>query len=115
MSGNPTNGTGYRELDPAFSADGTTLILGDSITHMAEMDAASVDMAVFSPPFPGMYVYSDSERDMGNTHDLREFVGMFRPLIRELYRVTMPGRSCAIHFVRPSPSIGPCQKSSRSR
>lgn len=42
----------------------------------------------------------DDDRDMGNTSDLREFVAMFRPLAGELHRVTMPGRSCAIHLTQ---------------
>lgn len=78
--------------------DGWELHLGDCRDVVAGLDDESVGLSVFSPPFPGMYVYSDSDRDMGNTSDLREFVGLFRPLTHELYRVTMPGRSCAIHL-----------------
>ena len=78
--------------------DGWTLHLGDCTEIVTELEPDSVGLSVFSPPFPGMYVYSASERDMGNTHNLREFVGMMRPLARDLLRVTVPGRTCAIHL-----------------
>lgn len=43
---------------------------GDCIPHMAEvMEPESVDMAVFSPPFPSLYAYTSHEADIGNTDD----------------------------------------------
>lgn len=78
--------------------DGWALHLGDCRDVASELPSDSIGLSVFSPPFPGMYVYSDSPRDMGNTHDLREFAGMMRELAVELHRITMPGRSCAIHL-----------------
>jgi hypothetical protein len=78
--------------------DGWALHLGDCLEVVGELDASSVGLSVFSPPFPGMYVYSDSPRDLGNTHELREFSRSMRVLARELLRVTMPGRTCAIHL-----------------
>ena len=80
------------------AGDDWTLHLGDCVDVAAEIEADTVGLSVFSPPFPGMYVYSASDRDMGNTHDLREFVGMMRPLARDLLRITIPGRTCAIHL-----------------
>lgn len=88
--------SGYRR-DVARGED-WTLHLGDCLDVLPEIEDNSVGLAVFSPPFPGMYVYSDSPRDMGNTHDLREFARSMRSLAAELHRVTMPGRSCAIHL-----------------
>lgn len=87
---------GY-ERDTA-AGDGWTLHLGDCLDVVPELDPGSVGLSVFSPPFPGMYVYSDSARDLGNTYDLREFARSMRILARELHRVTMPGRTCAIHL-----------------
>ena len=78
--------------------DGWLLYLGDSAEVVHDLEPASIGLSVFSPPFPGMYVYSASDRDMGNTHDLREFAGMMRPLAEGLLTATMPGRSCAIHL-----------------
>ena len=78
--------------------DDWTLHLGDSAERVWELEPESVGLSVFSPPFPGMYVYSASDRDMGNTHDLREFAAMMRPLANGILAATMPGRTCAIHL-----------------
>ena len=73
---------------------------GDSIEMMDEIEDESVGLSLFSPPFPGMYAYTDSPRDVGNSKDLDELVAHFSFLIPGLYRVTMPGRSCAIHLTQ---------------
>lgn len=78
--------------------DGWTLHLGDCLDVAGELEPDSIGLSVFSPPFPGMYVYSDSPRDLGNTYDLREFARSMRVLSRELLTATMPGRTCAIHL-----------------
>jgi hypothetical protein len=78
--------------------DGWQLHLGDCLDVSAELEPGSVGLSVFSPPFPGMYVYSDSPRDLGNTYDLREFSRSMRVLAGNLFAATMPGRSCAIHL-----------------
>ncbi len=43
----------------------------DCIEHMATMPKHSIDMSVFSPPFPALYAYTSSEADIGNSEDLR--------------------------------------------
>lgn len=78
--------------------DGWALHLGDSAEIIHDLEPESIGLSVFSPPFPGMYVYSASDRDMGNTHDLSEFVRMMRPLAVGLLEATIPGRTCAIHL-----------------
>ncbi len=45
------------ERDIAHGED-WTLHLGDSAEVLPELDAESVGLSVFSPPFPGLYVYS---------------------------------------------------------
>lgn len=80
------------------SGDRWTLKLGDCVERVAEVDDESVGLSVFSPPFPGMYVYSDSPRDMGNARDIGELIEHYRYLIPELLRVTKPGRHVAVHL-----------------
>lgn len=75
-----------------------TLMLGDCVERTAEVESESVGMSVFSPPFPGMYVYSASDRDMGNARSIEELVEHYRYLIPELLRVLIPGRSCCVHL-----------------
>jgi hypothetical protein len=73
-------------------------MLGDCVERVAEVEDETVGLSVFSPPFPGMYVYSDSPRDMGNARDIAELIDHYRFLIPELLRATMPGRSCCVHL-----------------
>ena len=69
----------------------------DTVEYTTAMPADSIDLAVFSPPFPHLFVYSSSERDMGNVQDYATFGATYRHLARDLLRVTKPGRICAVH------------------
>ena len=77
--------------------DGWELQLGDSVELSRLMDDNSVDLGIHSPPFSNLYIYSDSVRDMGNCADDEEFFEQYRFLIREMYRITRPGRLCVVH------------------
>jgi DNA modification methylase len=77
--------------------DNWALYRGDSMEVIQGMDDASVDLSVFSPPFASLYTYSASERDLGNSRDYEQFFDGFSYLIRDLLRVTKPGRIAAIH------------------
>ena len=70
---------------------------GDCVEVSKGIPDKSVHLSVFSPPFSSLYTYSNSERDMGNCKDDDSFFTHFGFLIKELYRVTMPGRICAVH------------------
>ncbi len=82
------------------TGDRWTLMLGDCVERTREIEAESVGLTVFSPPFPGMYVYSDSERDMGNARGIEDLIEHYRFLIPELLRTLMPGRSCCVHLTQ---------------
>lgn len=69
----------------------------DCVTFARELPDNSVDLSVYSPPFSSLYVYSESVADMGNVADDREFFEQYAFLVDELYRITRPGRLCAIH------------------
>lgn len=73
---------------------------GDSIELIETLQPESVGLSLFSPPFPGMYAYTDSPRDVGNSKTLEELVEHFSFLIPGLFRATVPGRSCAIHLTQ---------------
>lgn len=57
----------------------------------------SMDFSIYSPPFESLYVFSNSERDMGNSASSADFWQHYRYLIAEMYRVMKPGRLIAIH------------------
>ena len=74
---------------------------GDAITHMAELPPACFDMSVFSPPFPSLYSYTDSEEDIGNSEDL-EGAGKIHLsfFYRQLARIIKPGRVIMVHVAQ---------------
>ena len=69
---------------------------GDSCEVLPQFPERSADLVVYSPPFSDLYVYSDSERDMGNSTQ-QEFETHYRHLLASLFRVLRPGRLCAVH------------------
>ena len=79
------------------TGDNWTAMHGDCIEAIRDIPDNSIDISVYSPPFSSLYIYSDSERDMGNVDDDAEFIRFYRMLIGEKLRVTRPGRLSAIH------------------
>ncbi|MCK9568911.1 site-specific DNA-methyltransferase [Candidatus Pacearchaeota archaeon] len=57
----------------------------------------SIHYSITSIPFASLYTYSPSERDLGNSHNYEQFFDHFAFVIKEWFRVTMPGRNCSIH------------------
>jgi len=76
--------------------DGWAIYNGDCVECLAELPADSVHFTLFSPPYMGLYVYSDSPADMGNCRTDEEFYRHFGYVIRDLFRVTKPGRVVAV-------------------
>lgn len=79
------------------AGDGWALYQGDCVEVLAQLPDRSVDFAIYSPPFANLYVYSDSERDMGNSRDDGEFMRHYAFAVREIYRALRPGRLAAVH------------------
>jgi len=72
-------------------------IHGDCVDVVRQMPDESIGFSVYSPPFSGLYIYNDSEADMGNCASDDEFALQYRYLVRELFRATKPGRLVAVH------------------
>ena len=73
------------------------MVLGDCIEKIKEIESDSIGYSIFSPPFASLYTYSNSERDMGNNKTYNDFCIHFGFLIKELYRVMIPGRLVSVH------------------
>lgn len=74
---------------------------GDCITHMAEMPESSVDMSVFSPPFPALYAYTSEAGDIGNSEDLKHEAKLHLSFFyHQLARVLKPGRVAVVHVMQ---------------
>lgn len=71
---------------------------GDSFDIIRGISNESIGLIVFSPPFPGMYTYTNSRRDMGNTRTFSENIEQFKFLMPEMLRIVMSGRHCCIHL-----------------
>lgn len=88
---------------------------GDCIPHMMEeMPESSVDMSVFSPPFPSLYAYTASESDIGNVDAMGDEAKVHLGfLYAGLSRVLKPGRVAVVHVcqiprMKRSGGVGLC-------
>ena len=61
------------------------------------MPENSIDCAIFSPPFGDLFVYSDSERDLGNAGTGQAFINQYAFFAEALTRVMKPGRMTCVH------------------
>lgn len=77
--------------------DRYALYNGDCMEVMPTLADGSVHLSIYSPPFAGLYQYTSSERDLSNSRDYDEFFKHYEFVVRELYRLTMPGRITAVH------------------
>ena len=80
-----------------YEGNGFAIFNGDSCEVMKAIPDSSIHYSIFSPPFAQLYVYSNSVRDLGNCKDTTEFYEQFSYIIKELYRILIPGRLVSIH------------------
>ena len=78
-------------------SDQFALYLGDSVEILQGIPDESIHYAIFSPPFASLYVYSNSDRDLGNCRSRGEFLLHYSFVARELYRILKPGRLLSFH------------------
>lgn len=57
----------------------------------------SIDLSVYSPPFAGLYNYSSHANDFSNCETKDQFLQQYEFLIKEISRITKPGRITAVH------------------
>lgn len=82
---------------PEYQGAGWALHNSDCIEGMHSMPESSVDLSIFSPPFGDLFVYSNSERDLGNAGTGQAFVNQYRFFAEALNRVMKPGRIVCVH------------------
>jgi len=82
---------------PEYSGAGWAIHNSDCIEGMHAMPENSVDLTIFSPPFGDLFVYSDSERDLGNAGTGQKFINQYRFFAEALTRVMKPGRIACVH------------------
>lgn len=69
----------------------------DCMFVMPSLPTKGIDLSVYSPPFAGLYNYSSSENDFSNCESREQFMEQYEYLIKEISRVTKPGRITAVH------------------
>jgi len=70
---------------------------GDCMEVMQAMPSDCMHLSVYSPPFGGLYHYSSSDRDLSNCSSYEGFFEHYTFVVRELARITMPGRISCVH------------------
>ena len=87
--------------------DRYALYNSDCIETMATLPKECIHLLIYSPPFGGLYHYSSSERDLSNVTDYGQFFEHYAFVVRELFRITHPGRMTAVHAMDvPSSNSG---------
>lgn len=72
---------------------------GDSCEIIRAIPGDSIHFGIHSPPFEGLYKFSNFDRDISN-NDGPQFWEHYAFLISDLLRVTMPGRIHAVHVMQ---------------
>ena len=72
---------------------------GDACELIRAIPAGSVHYGIHSPPFEGLYKFSNFDRDISNNEG-SDFWEHYAFLIQELLRVTMPGRLHSVHVMQ---------------
>ena len=70
---------------------------GDCIDVMADLPTGKIGATIHSPPFGGLFQYSSSDRDLSNCIDYNQFFKHYEFVVREIARITMPGRIAGVH------------------
>jgi DNA modification methylase len=94
-------------IDKQTINDMYAIYQGDSMELMKSMKDASIHLSIYSPPFGGMYHYSSSDRDLSNCDNYEDFFEHYGYFVKELERLTKPGRCTAVHCMDvPSSNSG---------
>lgn len=77
--------------------DRYALYCGDCIDVMRTLPDNKIHLSIYSPPFGGLYNYSSNERDLSNCDDYDQFFEHYNYVVKDLARLTVPGRMTAVH------------------
>lgn len=79
--------------------DDYAIYQGDACELIRAVPGDSIHYGIHSPPFIGLYKFSNYDRDISN-NDGAEFWEHYQFVIAELLRVTKPGRLCSVHCMQ---------------
>lgn len=87
-----------KAVDQVVTSD-YAIYQGDACELIRAIPGDSIHFGVHSPPFEGLYKFSNFDRDISNNEG-EGFWTHYAFLIQELLRVTMPGRLHAVHVMQ---------------
>lgn len=90
--------TGVNVIDQMIT-DKFAIYHGDSCDLIRGIPDNSVHYGIHSPPFEGLYKFTNSDRDISNNEG-GTFWQHYAFLIREMLRITKPGRLHSVHCMQ---------------
>lgn len=72
---------------------------GDCVELLQNIPTDSVGYQISSPPFIGLYKFSNNERDLSNSEE-DDFYTHYKFILSEQLRVCKPGRLCTAHVMQ---------------
>jgi len=87
----------HMKVKKQIHTDQYSIYNGDCMDVVTQLEDKSIDFSVYSPPFAGLYNYSSDIRDFSNCENHEDFLTQYEFLIKEIIRVTKPGRLTAVH------------------
>jgi DNA modification methylase len=87
-----------RVVDQLVTAE-YAIYQGDACEVIRSIPGDSVHFGIHSPPFIGLYKFSNYDRDLSNS-DGDAFFEHYAFLVQEVLRVTMPGRLHSVHCMQ---------------
>lgn len=93
-----------KQVDAIFAVDQVVtpeyaIYQGDCCELIRAIPGNSIHFGIHSPPFEGLYKFSNYDRDLSNNEGTA-FWEHYAFLIQELHRVTMPGRLHSVHCMQ---------------
>lgn len=86
-----------------------SLYNGDSCQILPGIPDESVGLTVYSPPFAELYQFSSSDEDLSNCDSYETFLEHFSFIVKQINRVTIPGRLSAIHCMELKQGTWACR------
>jgi DNA modification methylase len=92
--------------------DRYALYNGDAVSALAKLPKECIHLSVYSPPFAtegggALFSYSSSDLDLSNARTYAEFFEHYAFIVREIERLTLPGRMTVVHCMDvPSGNTG---------
>lgn len=84
-----------KAVDQVVNSD-YAIYQGDSCELLRAIPSESIHYSISSPPFVGLYKFTNFDRDVSNNENER-FWEHYQFIINEMLRVTKQGRLCSVH------------------